>query len=122
MKAVHLFLLVCLFGILTGFNVNAHEEGCNCLSRKEYSCFIGQSGDRIYVDPQAINIIDNQFYLNVDDNAMPISGFFSDADGIFIARKKEAEKGWTCPVCFTYNPPGPGLCINVARHWIYESE
>jgi hypothetical protein len=122
MKAVHLFLFVCLVGILSSFDVSSHEKGCDCLSMKEYSCFIGQTEDRIYIDPEAINMIDHQFYLNVDNNLMPISGLFSDADGIYISRKRESEKGWTCPICFAYNPPGRLVCINVASHWLYEPE
>ena len=122
MKAAHLFLFVCFIGILSSFNVSSQEKGCHCLSSKEYSCFIGQSGDRIYVDPKAIHIVDNQFYLNVDSNAMPISAFFSDANGIYISSKKESERGWYCPTCGVYNPPGQGLCVNIQNHWKWESE
>ncbi len=120
---IRIFALFFVFlGIFSSFNLNAHENGCNCLSETENSTFLGQIEDKIYVNPQAIIIYENQFYLNVSNNLMPVSGFFSDPAGIYMSVKKESEKGWTCPICGYYNPPEAMICINSNKHWIYEPE
>jgi hypothetical protein len=122
MKLFHWPLLVFFVTILSSFHLTAHEKGCDCLSAGDYSCFVSQDGDKIYLDPQAIIIIDNHFYLNVDNSPMAVSVLFSDSAGIYLSRNKESERGWTCPICGHRNPPNTFPCELSYLHFIHQPE
>ena len=94
-------------------------ESCECLSSREYDCFIAQVDDKIYLNPERIIIAENHFFINVENNAMPVSALYTDANGIYLSVKKESEKGWTCPVCGYYNPPERYICENVRNHRLF---
>lgn len=97
-------------------SLSAHEGSCSCFSSRDYSCFITQEGDNIYLDEELVFIEDGKIFVNVGDTPMQIHTLASDRRGVYISARGESEKGWTCPICYTYNPPGTLICINYSRH------
>ena len=79
MRIFHFIFTIFLLGIVFNGNLNAHESEYADISINENNCFISHKRDKIYVNPQAIIIKDNNLYLNVDNKLMMISGLFSDS-------------------------------------------
>ncbi len=116
-----------ILGIMSIFcTCDAHENFSHCFSEKEHNCFIAQTEDKIYINPEAIIIYENKIYLNITNNPVPVSSLFSDDKGIYISKKKgkdeEEKKTWTCPTCSWENPYTSPICQNTAYHRLYEPE
>ncbi len=121
------FMIVFAYGL----SLFSHLEACDCLSSSACDCFIAQVDDNIYLNPEKIIIANNAFYINVENNTIPISTLYSDSNGIYlnVRREKEREKerererkSWTCPICGAENAPNEFPCWNSIRHWTIESE
>ncbi len=108
--------LITLFFLFSLASLSAHEGNCECFSSRDYSCFAFQKGDCIYLNQDLLFFEDGKIYLDVGGNPMQIHTLSSDEKGVYISAKGESEKGWTCPICYTYNPPGNLICINFSRH------
>ncbi len=122
MKKHHFSLLILIVGMLS--SVNSHTIEHNFLG-EQHNCFLSQIDDKIYLDPRAIIIQNNSVYLNMGGKELlPVSGLFSDANGIYISKKRESEKRgeWECPVCGHVNSGNSPICEKVAFHFVYEPE
>ncbi len=90
--------------------------------RKRIQLLYSSKGRQNLHQSEAIGIYNNGIYLNVDNNTMPVSGLFSDDEGIYISKGKEEKRGWICPVCNYENPPEARLCGNYRNHKYYQPD
>jgi len=119
MKKSKILFLTLIF-LCPFLSLFAKESHCSCLSNIEYPCFNFQKGDNIYVNEEYLFFDNGKIYLDVAGNPMEIHNLSSDSDGVYISATKESEQGWTCPICYTYNPPGRLICINFYRHYDFD--
>jgi hypothetical protein len=62
-----------ILGMMSLFcTCNAHEEISHYFSEKDHNCFIAQTEDKIYINPEAIIIYENKIYLNINNNPSPV--------------------------------------------------
>lgn len=76
---------------------------------------LDEIADRIYIKPEALNIVDNGIYLMVIDYAIPLETISVDDCGIYISSTNFGVFGWRCEFCQVLNPSLVNTCQNCGK-------
>jgi hypothetical protein len=78
-------------------------EKKKCPCPKNTAC-----ADKVYLQSNDIDIINNQIYVRIEDQIVPAIALYSDNEGIFVLTKKRQgrcpEEYWECSTCTGCSP------------------